>query len=78
MIPQSPTPERAVHCMKRILKYDDQDVLDAVMELLGTVAANQESDKFKHEAAWAAIDYAFTQNAVAVRKASRDYLGIAV
>jgi hypothetical protein len=78
MIPQSPTPERAIHCMSRILKYDDPDVVDAVMELLASVAASKEGDKFRYEAAWAAIDYAFTKHPVALRKASTDYLGVAV
>lgn len=78
MIPQSPTPERAVKCMKHVAKYGDQELLDAVMELIATVAPDKDSDKFKYEAAWAAIDYGFTQSPSAVRKAAQEYLGVAV
>lgn len=77
MIPLHPTPEWAVSCIDRIAKYDDPDLLDAVLELLATVSSDKESDKFKYEAAWAAIDYGFTKTA-GVRKAAQVYLGIAV
>ena len=77
MLPHAPTPEWAVSCMDRILKYDDADLLDAVLELLATVASDKDADKFKYEAAWAAIDYGFTKTE-GLRPAARRYLGVAV
>jgi hypothetical protein len=63
--------------MEHVSKYDDPELMDAVLHLVAGVAADKDSDKFKHEAAWAAIDYGFTKTA-GLRKAAQDYLGVAV
>jgi len=74
----SPTPDWAVSKVKRILEdVDEPEVADAIIHLLAAVAPTQEQDKFKHEAAWAAIDYGFTKTSE-LRNAARRYLGIAV
>lgn len=61
MTPHKPTPDWATDCMKRIVdKYDDPDLLDAALELLAGVI-DQEGDKYRNEAAWAAIEYGYTK-----------------
>lgn len=78
MIPHAPTPEWAVSKMKVVTRYGDPELIEAVMELVATVAADKESDKFKNEAAWAAIDHGFSKSPDALRKAAQAHLGIAV
>lgn len=78
MTPQTLTPDWAVSKVKRILAdADEPEVVDAIIELLAAVAPTQEQDKFKYEAAWAAIEYGYTQTAD-VHIAARRYLGVAV
>lgn len=74
----SPTPDWAVAKIKTVLnETDDPEAVDAMLELLAAVAPTPEQDKFKHEAAWAAIEYGYTKTAD-VRIAARRYLGVAV
>lgn len=75
--PQSLSPDWAITCVDRIIKDDDPDQLDALLELLAGVAPTEEQDKYKHEAAWAAIEHGYKQTRDLPR-AARAYLGIAV
>lgn len=77
MVPHTPTPEWAVSHMDRVLQYGDPDLTRSVMELLAGTSANQDEDKFKHEAAWAAIDHGFAKSPE-LRDAAKRYLGVAV
>lgn len=74
----SPTPDWAVSKVEVILEHvDEPEVIDALMELLAFLCATQEQDKFKHEAAWAAIECGYKRTAD-LHIAARRYLGIAV
>lgn len=75
-IPKDPTPEWAIECMQVVSEFGDPDLLDAVMSLVCGVAPSQKQDKFKHAAAWAAIDYGFARSPE-LRKAAERYLGVA-
>jgi hypothetical protein len=56
-IPHSPTPEWAVSKIRTIIDNNDEpQVLEAVLELVAGLCATELQDKFKFEAAWAAID----------------------
>lgn len=78
MVPQSPTPDWAVEKFRKVIDdIDDPEVLDAALELLAALAPTKEQDKFKHEAAWAAITDGYSRTAD-VRVAAERYLGIAV
>ena len=74
MKPHSTTPDWAISCMKRINKHDDQDVLDAALEL---VAGVYDSTGDKGDAAQAALDYGYRQT-TDCEKHCMEYLGIAV
>ena len=78
MVPQSPTPEWAVSTVREYIDdIDDPRALDVALAILAAVAPTKEQDKFKHEAAWAAIIYGYKRTAD-VREAAKRYLGIAV
>lgn len=77
MIPHAPTPDWAKRCVDRIVKTDDPDMLDALMELLAAVAPTEDEEKYKSEVAWAAIDHAFTMSEHC-RRSCRQHLGVAV
>jgi hypothetical protein len=62
--------------MDRIMKTDDPDMLDALLELLAVVAPTEEEEKYKHEMAWAAIDHGYKRTDDC-RKSGRRYLGVA-
>lgn len=78
MTSHSPTPDWAVSKIKTALDNSDEpEGLDAILELLAAVAPTQEQDKFKYEAAWAAIEYGYKRTSD-VKLAARKYLGVAV
>lgn len=78
MVPQSPTPDWAVEKFRKLIDdINEPEALDAALELLAAVAPTREQDKFKHEAAWAAIQYGYCKTSD-VRAAAERYLGIAV
>lgn len=76
MIPQlaTITPDWAISCMERITKYDDPDLLDAVLELLAGLSDFQ---GHKGDAAQAALDYGYRKTPDCDEHC-REYLGIAV
>lgn len=76
MIPHTPTPDWAIHCVERIKKTYDPDAVDAVMELLAATAPTEDQDKYKYELAWVAIDHAYKATEDC-RKSARRYLGVA-
>ena len=76
MSSQDPTPEWAESCVDRIVTSGNSDQVDALMELLAAIAPTQKEEKYKHEIAWAAIEYAFKQTEHC-RKACRKHLGAA-
>lgn len=71
-----PSPEWAESCIDRIIKSDDPDQLDALLELLAAIAPTFNEEKYKHDLAWAAIDYGYRQTDDC-RKSCRRYLGVA-
>lgn len=71
-----PTPEWAEVCIDRIVKNDDPDQLDALLELLAAIAPTKKEEKYKNEIAWAAIDYGYKKTDDC-RKSCRKYLGVA-
>lgn len=77
MVPHTPTPEWAVSCMELVLQYGDPALTNAVMELVAGTSASETEDKFKHEAAWAAIDHGFAKSPE-LRVAAKRHLGVAV
>lgn len=76
MVPHSLTPDWAVSCVKRIIKTDDPDQLDALLELLAGIAPTEEEEKYKYDVAWAAIDFAY-QGTADCHISCRQYLGVA-
>jgi hypothetical protein len=74
MNPRSLTPDWAVSCMMRITKYDDPDLLDAVLEL---IAGTSDFSGDKGDCARAALDYGYRLTADC-EKHCVEYLGIAV
>jgi len=68
------TPDWAVSCMKRIIKYDDPDLLDAALELIAGVS---DFTGEKGDCAQAALDYGYRQTEDCERHC-QEYLGIAV
>lgn len=83
-IPHSPTPEWAVSCMERIVKLDDPDVLDAVLDLLVGVSGLNDKERLqpahlaiRDDAAMAAIDFGYRRTETCERHCHED-LGIAV
>lgn len=78
MIPQSPTPDWAVTKFRQVINdIDDPETLDAALELLAALAPTKEQDKFKYEAAWAAIDFGYCRT-TDLHKSAQRYLGVAV
>lgn len=78
MTPHAPSPDWARQRIDTILNdTDDPEVLDALLELLAALAPTEDQDKFKHEAAWAAIERGYFRTEDA-RLAARRYLGVAV
>ena len=86
MSPHSPTPDWAQSCMRRITKFDDPDLLDAVLDLVvglsGLNVSDQERASFEHlalrtDAAQAALDFGYRQTGHCQR-GEEEYLGIAV
>lgn len=76
-IPHSPTPDWATEKIRTLINSnDDPEVLIAVLELLAAVAPTRDQDKFKYEAAWAAIDEGYTRTE-ACRQSSRRYFSAA-
>lgn len=64
--------------MDVIFQYaEDPEVIDAIIGLLAALTPTEEQDKFKHEAAWAAIVHGYKKTRD-VHDAARRYLGIAV
>ena len=77
MASQLPTPEWAESQMDRIRYGDPEERLDAVLALLAAVAPTLKEQKYKHEIAWAAIDYGY-KHTKDCRQACRRYLRVAV
>lgn len=77
MKPHSLSPDWAISCFDRIVKDHDPDAVDALMELLAGIAPTEEQDKYKCDAAWAAIYHGYKQSGDLTR-AAREYLGVAV
>lgn len=76
-IPRSPTPGWAEEKIRTLLENNDEpEVLEAVLELLAAIAPTKEQDKFKHEAAWAAIDLGYCRTEDC-RASSRRYFSAA-
>lgn len=73
MDPHPLTPDWAVSCMERINKFDDPDVLDAVLEL---VAGVYDVTGVKGDCAEAAMDFGYRKTDHC-QKQGRDYLGLA-
>lgn len=55
-IPRSPTPDWATSRIQTLVENCEPEVLEAALELLAAICPDANQDKFKHEAAWAAID----------------------
>lgn len=59
-IPRSPTPDWAVSKIKTLIENcDEPEALEAALELVAAVCCAEDQDKFKHEAAWAALNYGY-------------------
>ena len=59
-VPHSPSPDWAVSKLETFMQHNDDPIaLEAVLELLAACCASKSEDKFKHEAAWAAIDHGY-------------------
>lgn len=58
-VPHSPTPDWAVSKMRTLIENADPEVLEVALELIAGVCPTEDQDKFKHEAAWAAIDIGY-------------------
>lgn len=55
-IPRSPTPDWAVNKIKTLRDNCEPEGFEAALELVAAVCPTVDQDKFKYEAAWAAID----------------------
>ena len=77
MASQIPTPEWAESKIDQIRNGNPEEQLDAVLELLAAIAPTHKEQKYKHEIAWAAIDYGYTKTDDC-RKSCRRYLDVAV
>lgn len=86
MSPHDPTPDWAISCMERITKFDDPDLLDAVLDLVVGVSGLNLSDRnrfdpenirLRQDAAMAAVDIGYRKTAHCQR-GEEEYLGIAV
>lgn len=77
MASQFPSPEWAESQIDRIRYGNPEEQLDAALQLLAAVAPTVKEQKYKHEIAWAAIDYGY-KHTEECRRACRRYLGIAV
>lgn len=77
MNPHAPTPEWAIASVDRITASGDPDQLDALLMLLAGIAPTEEQDRYKCDAAWAAIEYGYTKTQDCAN-ACRRYLGVAV
>lgn len=71
-MPQELSPDWAVSCMERINKFDDPDVLDAVMELVNGVHCERGN---KGDAAQAALRWAYQQTPHCAERC-REYLAL--
>jgi hypothetical protein len=74
MQPHSLTPDWAISCVDRITKFDDPDVLDAMIELVAGVF-DERGDKC--DCALAALEYAYRKTHDCEQHC-QEYLGIAV
>lgn len=77
MVPHTPTPAWIESCMDRITKGYDPDALDALLDLLATIAPTEDEEKYKHELAWIAIQHGYRQTEDCSKSCYR-YLGVAV
>lgn len=84
MTPLTPTPDWAVSLMKTANKYDDQDVLDAVLKLVTGLTGLNDEDRddpshvaIRDDAARAALAFGYRNTADCDEKCN-EYLGIAV
>ena len=79
MIPQVPTPEWAIECFDRVVRCDDPEIIDALLELLAGIAPDgdwdhaDENKPYKYDAAWAAIQYGFRKT-IHCEEACREHL----
>jgi hypothetical protein len=84
LVLHNPTPDWAESCMKRIMKFDDPDVLDAAIEIVvGLTGLNdpKRADAsriaLRDDAARAAVHFGYRQTQECYRHCEED-LGIAV
>jgi hypothetical protein len=84
MISQSLTPDRAVSYMKVITKFDDPDLLDAVLAIVIGISGLNDLDRLdprhtaaRDDAARAALDFGYRKTADCDQHCE-EYLGIAV
>lgn len=84
MCPHKPTPDWAISCMERITKFDDPDLLDAVLDLVVGIAGLNDQERglpahvaVRDDAARAAIEFGYRKTADCDRSCDQ-YLGIAV
>jgi len=82
--PTHPTPDWAVSCMKRIMKFDDPDLLDATLDLVVGLTGLNDVDRgepshvaVRDDAARAAVHFGYRQTEDCYRHCEED-LGIAV
>lgn len=84
MASHAPTPDRAVILMERITKFDDPELLEAVLELVTVVSGLDDGERRKpghaakrEDAARAALDFGYRKT-VDCDRHCEEYLGIAV
>ena len=75
MIPHSPTPDWGKSQFDKIVKCDDPEALQALLELLAVIAPTEQEEKYKYEIAWAVIQHGYRRTADC-DKSCRRYLGI--
>lgn len=72
-IPHSPTPDWAAGKIQTVIDNSEPEALEAALELLAAVCPTEDQDKFKHEAAWAAIDLGYQHTEDCKRSARRHF-----
>lgn len=84
MAPQSLTPDRAISLMRIANKYDDPELLDAVLELVTGSSGLNDKERCdprhvaqRHDFARAALDFGYRQT-TDCNQHCEEYLGIAV
>ena len=71
----APTPEWAESQMDLIINGNTEEQLNAALGLLAAVAPTLKEQKYKHELAWAAIEYGYKKTDDC-RRACREFVGV--